>query len=56
MTDRLPVVALLSSEARMPLPGCEMKEAVRLSSSVYGFVLSNSDVITIRCGHGREPR
>lgn len=53
-TDRLPVVALLSSEARMPLPGCEMKEAVRFSSSVYGLVLSNSDVITICCGGGRR--
>jgi hypothetical protein len=32
-----PVVTLLSSEARMPLPLLEMDFAVSLSSSAYGF-------------------
>jgi hypothetical protein len=34
ITDRLPVMALLSWEARMPLLSCEMRRPVRLSSSV----------------------
>lgn len=45
-TNRLPVVALLSSEAKMPFPGWEMKAAVRFNSSAYGLLFSKLEVIT----------
>ena len=42
----LPVVALLSSDARIPFPRAEMYFAVAFSSSANGLLFSNSDVIT----------
>lgn len=44
---RLPVVALLSSEAKIPFPGAEINAAVFFNSSAYGFVFSKLEVITI---------
>ena len=40
VASRLPVVTLLSSDAKMPLPRCEMYLAVAMSSSWNGLVVA----------------
>ena len=45
-----PVVMLLSSDASMPFPGAQMNAAVRFSSSAYGLVRSNAEVMVIGTG------